>query len=61
VMNAPEMRRKVSEATKAGMKNAIGKIVPELQELRTTWRRAPAAVRKRFLSEILDAFSELET
>jgi hypothetical protein len=54
VMKDPDVRRKISEGTKAGLKNASGSI-PELRELRTIWLRAPPAVRKRFLSEILDA------
>jgi predicted TIM-barrel fold metal-dependent hydrolase len=45
----PELRRKISAATKAGM---AAKAVRELAALKTAWAVAPSTVRRRFMVEI---------
>jgi hypothetical protein len=45
----PELRRKISVATKAGM---AAKIERQFIALQSAWDAAPAAVRRRFLAEL---------
>jgi hypothetical protein len=45
----PELRRRISVATKAGM---AAKAEREFAALKGAWDAAPAAVRRRFLAEI---------
>jgi predicted TIM-barrel fold metal-dependent hydrolase len=45
----PELRRKISVATKAGM---AAKAEREVAALKGAWDAAPASVRRRFLAEI---------
>lgn len=51
-MADPEVRKRISDRTKEGMLAAAG-MLPELAALRSAWRAARPAVRKRFLSELM--------
>lgn len=51
-MASPEVRRRISEATKRGMA-ARAAWAPELRGLRAAWLSAGPAARRRFLDGIL--------
>jgi hypothetical protein len=53
-MASPEVRRRISEATKRGMA-ARAAWAPELAALRAAWRSAGPDARQRFLDELLIA------
>ncbi|ULO25118.1 hypothetical protein [Methylocystis sp. SB2] len=52
-MAAPEVRRKISEATKRGIA-ARAEWAPELVALRAAWLSAGPDARRRFLDELLE-------
>jgi hypothetical protein len=48
-MAAPEVRQRISDRTKRGMKS----LQPELERLRAVWLRARPSVRRMFVNHIL--------
>jgi hypothetical protein len=54
-MADPEVRKLVSEATKAGMALWRERNERKLIALRAAWSEAPRTVRAQFLSEIFDS------
>ncbi len=53
-MADPAIRAKISRRTKDGLLAAQNGLF-EIRDLRTAWKRARPEIRKRFLSETLDA------